>query len=262
MSFALSSSDEQVISMLAEVVCTSALQSTEQLVLDNAHGEIFSAVSRWFRKPRRFSSKDSSVILWKLFENEMVENATILLEQFSASKGKIRLRKPGSKFFGWTRAMQSKLEKIGGPDFCAWLSEYVPAYRLQVDTQKLQDLKLDGWRQLDESMQEVLLTQSQMAGLADILDLFYEDVYTLPTKELSCDMVVNPTILSNEKWSSSLLKMLSLAFVGVIFAVALKASGHGFLPQFAKDKRYLDGHETPPSEIDSLHDEPSDQAKV
>lgn len=192
----------------------------------------------------------------------MVENATILLEQFSASKGKIRLRKPGSKFFGWTRAMQSKLEKIGGPDFCAWLSEYVPAYRLQVDTQKLQDLKLDGWRQLDESMQEVLLTQSQMAGLADILDLFYEDVYTLPTKELSCDMVVNPTVLSNEKWSSSLLKMLSLAFVGVIFAIALKASGHGFLPQFAKDKRYLDGHETPPSEIDSLHDEPSDQAKV
>lgn len=162
MSFAISSSDEQVISMLAEVVCTSALQSTEQLVLGNAHGEFFSTVSRWFRKPRRFSSKDSSVILWKLFEDEMVENATILLEQFSSSKGKIRLRKSGSKFFGWTQAVQSKLEKIGGPDFCAWLTEYVPACRLQIDTQKLQDLKLDGWRQLDGSMQEVLLTHSQM----------------------------------------------------------------------------------------------------
>ncbi|XP_030441198.2 uncharacterized protein LOC115663325 [Syzygium oleosum] len=261
-SFAISSLDEQVISMLAEVVCTSALQSTEQLVLGNAHGEFFSTVSRWFRKPRRFSSKDSSVILWKLFEDEMVENATILLEQFSSSKGKIRLRKSGSKFFGWTQAVQSKLEKIGGPDFCAWLTEYVPAYRLQIDTQKLLDLKLDGWRKLDGSMQEVLLTHSQMAGLADILDLFYEDVYTLPTKELSCHMVLNSTILSNEKWSLSLFKMLSLALAGVIFAVALKAFGQGFLPQFSKEKRYLNGHGTPPSEIDSLHDELSDQAKV
>ncbi|KAF8032149.1 hypothetical protein BT93_D1160 [Corymbia citriodora subsp. variegata] len=261
-SFALSSSDEQVISMFAEVACVSALQSTEQLVLDNAHGEFFSAVSRWFRKPRSFSSTDSSVILWKLFENEMVENATILLEQFSASKGKIRLHKRGSKLFGWTRAVQSKLEKIGGPDFCAWLSEYVPAYRLQIDTQKLQDLKLDGWRQLDGSMQEVLLTHSQMAGLADILDLFYEDIYTLPTKELSCNMVLNPTILSNEKWSSSLLKMLSFALAGVVFAVALKAFGLGFLPQFTKGKIYLGERGTPPSETDSLHDESSDRAKV
>lgn len=162
MSFALSSSEERVISMLAEVVCTSALQSTEQLVLGNGHGESLNTISQWFRKPRRFSSKDSSVILWKLFEHEMVENATILLEQFSASKGKILLRKSGSMFFGWTQAVQSKLEKIGGPDFCAWLSEYVPAYRLQIDTEKLQDLKLDGWRQLEGNMQEVLLTHSQM----------------------------------------------------------------------------------------------------
>ncbi|XP_030528944.1 uncharacterized protein LOC115739811 isoform X2 [Rhodamnia argentea] len=260
-SFALSSLDEGVISMLAEVVCTYALSSTEQLVLGNAHEEFFRTVSRWFRKPGRFSSKDSSVILWKLFEYDMVENATILLEQFSASKGKNRLHKSGSKLFGWKQAVQSKLEKIGGPDFCSWLSEYVPAYRLQVDTQKLKDLKLDGWRQLDGSMQEVLLTQSQMAALTNILDLFYEDVYTLPTKELSCHMVLNPTILSNEK-SPSLLKMLSLALAGVIIAVALKAFGQGFLPQFTKEKRYLNGHGTPPSEIDSLQDERSDQAKV
>ncbi|KAI3439986.1 uncharacterized protein J3R85_004127 [Psidium guajava] len=261
-SFALSSSDEQVISMLAEVVCTYALSSTEQLVLDNAREEFFSTVSRWFRKPGRFSSKDSSVILWKLFEYDMVEHSTILLEQFSTSKGKIRFDKSASKFFGWKQAVQSRLEKIGGPDFCAWLSEYVPAYRLQVDTQKLKDLKLDGWRQLDGSMQEVLLTHSQMAGLADILDLFYEDVYTLPAKELSCHMVLHPTILSNEKWSLSLLKMLSLALAGVILAVALKAFGQGFLPQFSKERRYLNGRGTPPSEIDSLQDEPSDQAKV
>ena len=36
-------------------------------------------------------------------------------------------------------------------------------------------------------------------GLAGILDLYYEDLYSLPNKQLSCGVVANFVNLSNKK---------------------------------------------------------------
>lgn len=36
-------------------------------------------------------------------------------------------------------------------------------------------------------------------GLADVIDMYYEDLYTLPNKELSCGFVRNFTNLPNKK---------------------------------------------------------------
>lgn len=150
-SFALTSSDERVISVLAEVVCLSALQSTESHFLDNSLRKTSSYFFRWFQKPKRITSKDSSVVVYKLFEDEIVENAKTLLETFNSTKESIKPVKMRSKHLWWTPSAHSKLEKIGGREFGIWTSENVPAYRLEIDVSRYNDVKLEGWRKSAEN---------------------------------------------------------------------------------------------------------------
>lgn len=161
-SFTLSSSDERVISVLAEAVCISALQITERSFLDNYLGKSSSSLFGWLQKPRRIVSKDSSVIITKLFEDEIVENAKSLLEEFNSTKAHFRPSRNRSNYHWWTPTAHSKLEKIGGPQFSAWTSEYIPAYMIQIDANQLKDVKLEGWRKSSDNMWEVLFTHSQM----------------------------------------------------------------------------------------------------
>ncbi|PHT30241.1 hypothetical protein CQW23_30170 [Capsicum baccatum] len=56
----------------------------------------------------------------------------------------------------------SKLEQTGGPEFIAWLSEYVPAYKLQIDADKLGNVKFDRWKETATNKWEVFLIHSQM----------------------------------------------------------------------------------------------------
>ncbi|KAJ0017209.1 hypothetical protein Pint_10491 [Pistacia integerrima] len=223
-SFTLSSSDEWVISILAEVVCISALQSTERHFLNNSLDEI-------------------------------IENAKSLLETFNSTKENVNPVKVRPKHNWWSSSAYSKLEKIGGPDFCAWTSEYVPAYKLQIDASRFKDVKFDGWRNCAENRWEILLTHSQMVGLADVLDMYYEDIFTLPSKQLSCEAVVNYTNLSSKKvrglWfvkdpgannlllgNYSFLKILSVTLASGIFLVAISALGQFFLPHLYKGDKY------------------------
>lgn len=161
-SFMLSSSDEQVLSVLAEAVCIAALQNTEKNFLHDFLGNTSSGVFGWFQKPERIVSKDSSVIIYKLFEDEILANVKSLLESFNSTKDGYKGMKTRQKNNWWTPVTHSKLEKIGGPDFSAWTSEYVPAYRLQIDADKVKDAKLEGWTRVGENTWEVVLTHSQV----------------------------------------------------------------------------------------------------
>jgi hypothetical protein len=161
-SFSLTSSDERVISVLAEAVCISALQSTEKHFLDNILGNLSINFFRWFQKPKRIVSKDSSVIICQLFEDDVVENAKTLLENFNSTKESFKTKKTESNHHWWMPLGYAELEKIGGPDFSAWTSEYVPAYRLQIDSDRLRNIKFKGWKNSAQNRWEVLLTHSQM----------------------------------------------------------------------------------------------------
>ena len=161
-SFSLSSSDERAIAVLAEAICISALQSTERHFLDGILSKPSSNIFRWFRKPIRIASKDSSVIIYKLFEDEIIENAKTLLEDFNSTKEGYKPKKTESMHHWWMLSGQTELEKIGGPQFSAWTREYVPAYRLQIDTDILKNIKFEGWKKSTNNRWEVLLTHSQM----------------------------------------------------------------------------------------------------
>ncbi|KAL9455986.1 hypothetical protein AB3S75_005253 [Citrus x aurantiifolia] len=206
-SFALTSSDERVISVLAE-------------------------------KPKRITSKDSSVVVYKLFEDEIVENAKTLLETFNSTKESIKPVKMRSKHLWWTPSAHSKLEKIGGREFGIWTSENVPAYRLEIDVSRYNDVKLEGWRKSAENRWEILLTHSQMVGLADILDMYYEDIFSLPNKQLSCGVVTNYTNLPSKKRDSSFLKILSVTLASGIFLVTISALSQRSSPHLHKGEKF------------------------
>lgn len=161
-SFSLSSSDEGVISALAEVICIAALQSTERDFLDNLRGLKSNIFFKWFHKPKSVASKDSAVIMYELFEDEIVENAKSLLENFNLMKANYKCIETQTKYHWWTSSAISTLEKISGPEFRTWMSEYIPSYRLQIDPDRLKSVKFEGWKKSAENRWEVLLTHSQM----------------------------------------------------------------------------------------------------
>ncbi|PIA31289.1 hypothetical protein AQUCO_05100075v1 [Aquilegia coerulea] len=218
--FTLSSSDERVLSVLAEAFCMYALESTE---MDFREGSLVTASKSffcWFQKPRRIASKDFSVIIYQLSQDELDQNAKIFFKNFNTMETSI----PGkmkSKYRRWMSSTYKNLEKIGGPEFIAWTIEHVPAYTLEIDANILKNVKFEGWKKSAENRWKVFLTHSQMVELADILDMYYEDVYTLPDKQLSCGVVTNFAKLSKNKNSTSLWKKLVITLVGGLFVVSI-----------------------------------------
>ncbi|XP_059658715.1 uncharacterized protein LOC132305038 isoform X2 [Cornus florida] len=260
-SFTVSSLNEQAISVLAEVVCVLALESAESHFL-NSSGKTSNDLFHWFRKPKKIVSKDSSVVLHKLFEDEIIANAKSLLKIFKSKKGDYMPVEARLKYCWWTTSAHSKLEKMGGPEFSNWTNEYVPAYRLQIDTDKLNSVKFEGWKKTAESRWEVLLTHSQMVGLANILDMYFEDPFTLPNKQLSGGVVAKSIDLSINKRSSSLLKMLSIAFASGIFLLIISVLGRLHLPFLHNGRKYLgDSRLLQSSEVDHVKHQPLESSK-
>ncbi|XP_021907593.1 uncharacterized protein LOC110821927 isoform X3 [Carica papaya] len=237
-SFTLSSSSEEVISLIAEVVCISALQSTERHFLDNSLGRTSSNFFQWFKKHRRIVSKDSSIFIYQLFEDEIIGNGKSLLENFNSLKGTFRPKvKPKSHW--WKPSAYFQLESIGGSEFASWLIEYIPAYRLEIDTNRLKNVKFEGWRKSAENLWEVLLTHSQMVRLVDALDMYFEDIYSIPTKELPCEVAANYVNLSTMKKGSSLLKILYATIASGIILLAICSLGQFSLRYQSKGNKSL-----------------------
>ncbi|KAK4439997.1 hypothetical protein Salat_0334600 [Sesamum alatum] len=233
----LSSSDKQVISEIGDVVCRAVLETTEGHFFRDSTNRGFMFIN-WFNKHRPISSRDSSVVLYNLLEHEILANARILLEKFNTGRGAHKLKGTNLKNSWWASPAFSKLEKIGGPEFCAWISECVPSYMLEIDANKLSDLKLEGWRKSEANRWEVVLTHSQMVSLADILDMYYEDVFTLPNKRLSCYAVAKSSNLAINK-GSSLLKILSVVLVSGVFLVTITVLRKLYLPHLPLRKNYI-----------------------
>ncbi|KAL8090775.1 hypothetical protein AgCh_040008 [Apium graveolens] len=262
-SFTLSSSDELPVSILAEVVCLAALKSTESHFRDKSLGRGSASFFNFFRKPERISSKDMSVIIHVLVEDELVRNAQSLLEKFNFEKTNHKLTGMNPNYNWWTLSAFSELTKIGGPEFSTWVSEYVPAYKLQIDHNKVKNVKLEGWKNTSDNWWEVLLTHSQMVGLANILDMYYEDSYTLPNKELTCGAFNKATDMSSNKGQISFLKILStVVMVSALSLVTISTTGQLHLPHLRNGRMYLKDYKLPKaSDTESIDQQSVDSAK-
>ncbi|XP_022850910.1 uncharacterized protein LOC111372749 isoform X2 [Olea europaea var. sylvestris] len=237
-SFTLTSVDEEVSSAIAEVICLASLESTERNFYHYSTSSAPNKFFHWFSKPKQTVSQDSTVVLYNLLEHEVLANAKVLLEKFSAERAKYMLKEMKFKNSLLASPAYAELEKMGGSEFGAWISEYVPSYRLEIDVGKLRDVKFKGWSKSAKKVWEVILTHSQMVCLANILDMYYEDVYTLPDKKLSCHTIAKSSSLSPNK-GSSLLKMFSIALAGGVFLVSISILGKFCLPYLPSGKRFI-----------------------
>lgn len=152
MYFTLSSSDETVISVISEAVCICAF--------DNSFNKSSNEFFGWFHKPKKIMSRDSSVVIHKLLQDEIVDTK-FLVDRFNTMKAKYKPIERKQNYW-WALSEYSKLEKIGGPEFSNWAMEYIPAYKLQIDTDILKNVRLEGWKEYADNRWEVLLTLSQM----------------------------------------------------------------------------------------------------
>lgn len=204
-----------------------------------------------------------SVILHVLVEDELVRNAQSLLEKFNYEKTNHKLTGMNPNYNWWTSSAFSELTKIGGSEFSTWVSEHVPAYKLQIDHNKVRNIKLEGWKNTSDNWWEVLLTHSQMVGLANILDMYYEDSYTLPNKELSCGAINKATDMSSNKGQISFLKILStVVLVSALSLVTISTTGQLRLPHLRNGRMYLKDHKLPKtSDTEFIHQQSVDSAK-
>lgn len=162
MLLALSSSDEHVISEIGEVLCAAALENTEKHFLSSFSNRASKRSSSWLRKRHYTTSKNSAVVLYNLVENEVLSNAKALHKKFISERGKYNLKGSQLKKSWLTSPAFSELEKIGGPEFCAWISECVPSYMFEIDSHGRDNVKFEGWKTLEENRLGVVLTHAQM----------------------------------------------------------------------------------------------------
>lgn len=160
----MSSSDGKVLSMLAEVICSCVLKSSLESA-SNVGGKTSSKAFPWFKKSETFFSSDFSVSLRKIHEDEMIRDAKTLIANSKAKEISLQPSKRKLKDLWFMSPLQWKFEPIGGPELQTWACEHVPAYRIQIDVDKYEGLKFQGWHKTVDNKWEVLLTHFQMVNL-------------------------------------------------------------------------------------------------
>uniref|UniRef100_A0A7N0REG6 Uncharacterized protein n=1 Tax=Kalanchoe fedtschenkoi TaxID=63787 RepID=A0A7N0REG6_KALFE len=260
----LSSSDEKVISAIAEVICKFVLDNTERSFVENSFGKSVNGFLPWFWKPKRIISRDNAAIMYKLNDYAISQNAKKLLEMFNSTKEEYKPVGRKLNFFWAKSPVYAELERIGGLEFSSWVSEYIPAYKLEIDADELGEVKFEGWKSSEGNRWEILLTHSQLIEMANVLDMYYEDVYTLPDKELPSDVMTNLMNLPKPKRNFSFFKTLSVSIASGILLFTIGVLGRLYLPHFYNEKRIIGSDRLPPatSEADYTRNESVDQKKL
>ncbi|PKA59105.1 hypothetical protein AXF42_Ash001198 [Apostasia shenzhenica] len=252
--FIVSSSEELFISSLAEVVSSHALESAKQVYAQDGCGLPSNSFFQWFQKLKKTSSINGSISLSKISEREIASYAKQHIRKFELVKERSFNGVNKVKYNWWLHPYLSKLDKIGGAGFGSWIAEFIPTYRLEIDTSTFGDVKLEGCHKVSSHRWEALLTHYQLVELANILDIYYEDRYTLPNKRLLSESAKNVPIILNSK--KSLWKPLVVVFAGgcalAIFSILAQHFRHKVVRKSLQVNNILSSPEVDCFHLDSL----------
>ncbi|CAM8890711.1 unnamed protein product [Rhodiola kirilowii] len=127
----------------------------------------------------------------------------------------------------------------------------------------LNDVNLDSWKRLKGNTWEVVLTHSQMIEIGNILDMYYEDIYTLPDKQLLSSISANFTNLPKTKKTSSFLRTLSVSLASGILLFTIGILGRIYLPHLNNGRRNVRSDPLPPlTEVDYICNKSVDPTKL
>ncbi|KAJ3683097.1 hypothetical protein LUZ60_013324 [Juncus effusus] len=172
--FTINSSHEKLLSVLSEAICSFIINHTK------------TTYHKKTSLPKRISSLDSSICVCIISEKEMMDYFANL--EIDDKKWNVE-----------------------------WINEFVPSYKIQIMSNlvnKNKEIKFEGWHKLGEDRLEILLTKFQMMELANVLDMYCEDQYTLPEKRLSIRPILEP--IRSTRNNGSLLKAVYATISGCV----------------------------------------------
>nr|TKW36802.1 hypothetical protein SEVIR_1G006600v2 [Setaria viridis] len=226
--FNVISSDEKLLASLAEAIFSCAIEDAS-----NNH---IGGTGSLFQKRQFNCSIDSSVCIHKISEAEIVRNAKRCLEYFSLTKSPQNMHK--TKNGWWPLPNYESLVKIGGPEFVLWANEYIPIYKLQINAKAFENTNLEGRHKLESNRWEVLLTHSQLAELGNIIDMYFEDQFTLPGKTFHPHWNPDPSkIKKNNGYLNNLFTFLAGSCIILFVAIFAQLCW----PRSLRDKRLFKG---------------------
>ncbi|VAI52965.1 unnamed protein product [Triticum turgidum subsp. durum] len=232
--FSISSSDGKLLSSLAEAIFSCVIEDTEKSYLGGTGG--------LFQTQKLNCSSDSTVCIHRISEAEVASNARRCLESFNLTKSSHQVGT--SKNAWWPAPKYGRLAEIGGPDFVLWAHEFVPSYKLQINANAFENTKLEGCHELVNNRWEVPISHFQLVELGNVVDMYFEDQFTVPGKTFRSHWNAEPSkIRRNNGYLNNLFSFL--AGSSVIFIVGIVAQL--CWPQSLKGKRLFMGSSPTPS---------------
>ncbi|KAL6629699.1 hypothetical protein ACP70R_029464 [Stipagrostis hirtigluma subsp. patula] len=226
--FSFSSSDEKLLSSLAEAIFS--------CVTEDAEKNYLGPTDSLFQKRQLNCSTDSSVCIHRISEAELVRNAKGYLESFNLPESSYEVCK--AKNGWWPAPSYERLVKMGGPEFMHWANEHIPSYKLQINAKAFEDTNLEGCHELANNRWEVLLSHFQLAELGNVLDMYFEDQFTLPGKSFHPCWSSHPSkIKKNNAYLNNLFTLLA----GSCIILFLGVSAQLIWPQSLRCRRLFTG---------------------
>ncbi|CAL4890529.1 unnamed protein product [Urochloa decumbens] len=228
MDFSVISSDEKLLASLAEAIFSS--------VVEDSRKNHLGGTGSLFQMQQLHCSIDSSVCVHKISEAEILRNAKRCLESFNLLKSPQNLC--NTKNGWWPAPNYESLVKIGGPEFGLWAIEYIPTYKLQINAKAFENTNLEGRHDLKSNKWEVPLTHSQLVELGNIIDMYFEDQFTLPGKTFHPHWNSDPSrIKKNNGYLNNLFTFLAGSCIILFVSVFAQLCW----PRSLRDKRLLKG---------------------
>ncbi|KAJ1277485.1 hypothetical protein BS78_04G007400 [Paspalum vaginatum] len=246
MDFGITSSDEKLLSSLAEAIFSCAIE--------DARTNQLGATGSLFQKQQLNCSIDSSVCIHRISEAQVARDAKRCLATFNLTKSSHEVHKRKNGW--WPAPSYESLLKIGGPGFVLWANEYIPTYKLQINAKAFENTILEDRHLLESNGWEVLLAHSQLAELGNVLDMYFEDQFTLPGKTFHPHWNSDA---SRIKKNNGYFKNLFTFLAGSCIILSVAVFTQLFWPQSLRDTRLFKGSSNASSsqsnysDIDSLH---------
>lgn len=216
----LKSSDEKVLTGLAEAVCLYAAACLEDDFQIKMLGKSSKNLFHSFQKPKWMASSDSCVRIRPLSKSEIAGHTRTGLKQPITNLEDTTDLRNGRNWWPWPSHLSSTPNNFNS-ESNVWSNDYIPVHKLQIAIGKFKDMKFQGGQKCTGHVWEIFLSHLQLVDLANVLDMYYEDPNTCPGKQLQAKIVLEPCRLVMSKITLSLWKALYTSLVGGIALVSV-----------------------------------------
>ncbi|KAL2622924.1 hypothetical protein R1flu_003129 [Riccia fluitans] len=220
----LESRDGKVLEGLAEAVCSYLLTNIRDAYerTGSGKGGISGLIPFW-RRSKQVCALDKAICVSPLSDNEVWKNTKKILEEstFLRDRRTTQLVRNHQSWWPLSDALSAS-NFLADEDLRNFSNEFVPIHKIEIDMSRLQ-VEAKGWQTTNkrDHVLELQLTHAQLVDMADMMDLFYEDGSTVPTKNLKSGLNLNVSQNTRSKVAKTVWTVVVSALAGGILIVGL-----------------------------------------